>query len=183
MGAEDWVILSLILVAIWVVVIPRPVRHAIQGNVGPLLAQSLDALKPIVRGIATATEAAAFRMIVGRPRVNHSQVVDDEIMSSAPIVAPSLPVSPRTDASADGRTPILRPATLDICKALRAHKFTRDEARAFLHPLGWSLGNDTWAQAQPTEDEDEIITPYAGRSTNRKYYPEEPALEYKELEA
>lgn len=91
-----------------------------------------------------------------------------EIMSSAPITAPSLPVSPRTDALADGRTPILKPVTVDICKALRTHKFTRDEARAFLHPLGWSLGNDTWAQAQPTED-DPYVTPIVGRPTNATF--------------
>jgi hypothetical protein len=109
-----------------------------------------------------------------------------EIMSSAPIAAPSLPVGPRTDAPADGRTeeqaPLPRPATLDTVKALRGHGFTRDEARALLKTLGWTLGNDTWARAQPTED-DEIVTPYAGRVTKREYYPDEPALRYRDLEA
>jgi hypothetical protein len=107
-----------------------------------------------------------------------------EIMSSAPTAAPSEALRPRTDAPADGRTaeqaPALRPATLDTVKALRGHGFTRDEARAFLKTLGWTLGNDTWAKAQSVED-DEIITPYAGRVTKKEFYPDRPDLEYKPL--
>lgn len=109
-----------------------------------------------------------------------------EIMSSAPIAPPSEALRPRTDAPADGRTEIissvLKPATLDTARELRARKFTRDEARAFLKTLGYSLGNDTWAKAQPAEDEDDLtVNPYSGRMINKKFYPEQPDLEYRPL--
>jgi hypothetical protein len=107
-----------------------------------------------------------------------------DIMSSVPSVTPSEALRPRTDASADGRTEIrtsvLKPATLDTVRSLRTHGFTRDEARAFLKTLSYSLGNDTWAKAQSVED-DEIITPYAGRVTKKEFYPDRPDLEYKPL--
>lgn len=100
----------------------------------------------------------------------------DEIMSRTAEPLPSEPVSPRTDAPADGRTepaqPVARPATLDTVRSLREHGYTREEARAFLKPLGWTLGNDTWAAAKPAlpSDDDAFVTPYAGRVTKRSFY-------------
>lgn len=105
---------------------------------------------------------------------------DDEIMSRSDDRAPSEAVRTRTDMPADGRTemgvPVLRPTTLDTARSLRAHGYTRDEARALLRSLGWSLGNDIWSQAAPPDDE--VVTPIAGRRTRAKYHPTEPELEY-----
>lgn len=108
-------------------------------------------------------------------------------ITSSPAPEPAAIASPpRTDAGTDGRTPPitpeLRPASLDTVRELRAHGFTRDAARALLRGLGYSLGNNTWADAAPATpaDDDEIITPYAGRRTKASYYPENPELEYVE---
>lgn len=109
-----------------------------------------------------------------------------EITSSQDVIDLPIASPPMADARTDGRTPQiapeLKPATLDTVRRLRAHRFTRDEARDFLRELGWSLGNNTWAQAAPLEanDDDSHITPYGGRRTRASYYPEDPALEYKE---
>jgi hypothetical protein len=114
---------------------------------------------------------------------------DFEIMSNAPDVASSEASRPRTDADlsgqTDGRTPpslTPQPVTLDTAKSLRAHGYTRDEARALLKTMDRTLGNDTWAQAKPADPipDDTIVTPYAGRVTKRSYYPEQPDLEYQE---
>lgn len=100
----------------------------------------------------------------------------DEIMSRTAEPLPSEPVSPRTDAPADGRTPdlvpALKPETIDGARSLREHGYTREEARAFLKAHGYSLGNDTWAAAKPAlpADDDAFVTPYAGRVTKRSYY-------------
>jgi hypothetical protein len=104
-----------------------------------------------------------------------------EIMSHREVAVSSDTVSPRTDAPADGRTdpqPIaLKPATLDICKDLRAHGYNRDQARAFLRMVDRSLGNDTWAAAAP--DEQVTVTPIVGRPT-RAVFREEGPLRYED---
>jgi hypothetical protein len=106
-----------------------------------------------------------------------------EITSSPDPEPAAIASPPRTDAGTDGRTPPivpeLRPASLDTVRELRAHGFTRDAARALLRREGRSLGNNTWADAAPADD-DEIVTPYAGRRTKASYYPENPELEYVE---
>lgn len=110
-----------------------------------------------------------------------------EITSSrAPDVLP-IASPPRTDAGTDGRTPMIAPelksVSLDTVRSLRAHGYTRDDARALLRGLGWSMGNNTWADAAPpapAADDDDHITPYAGRRTKASYYPENPELEYAE---
>jgi len=105
-----------------------------------------------------------------------SESEPDEIMSRTDEPVVSEAVSPRTDDGADGRTeptqPVARPATLDTVRSLREHGYTREEARAFLKPLGWTLGNDTWAAAKPAlpSDDDAFVTPYAGRVTKRSFY-------------
>lgn len=103
------------------------------------------------------------------------------IMSNSQNAEKSLASRPRTDAPADGRTepqqPAPHPVTVDTARQLRAHGFTRDEARAFLKTLGWTLGNDTWSKAQPEEEPQ--MTPVAGRPTNATFR-EEGALAYKD---
>lgn len=107
-----------------------------------------------------------------------------EITSSSADDARPMASRPRTDEAQDGRTPTqapdLRPVTLDGARSLRAHGYTRDEARAFLKGEGLSLGNNTWSQAAPADDDADYVTPYAGRRTKAQYYPENPELEYAE---
>jgi hypothetical protein len=125
---------------------------------------------------------------LARPYVSMVWPVRRPEITSSPAPEPAAIASPpRTDAGTDGRTPLiapeLRPASLDTVRELRAHGFTRDAARALLRGLGYSLGNNTWADAAPVApaaDDDEIITPYAGRRTKASYYPENPELEYVE---
>jgi hypothetical protein len=118
-----------------------------------------------------------------------SQAADSEIMSNSDEAALSEASRPRTDDFADGQTdgrtppaPTPQPVTLDTAKSLRAHGYTRDEARALLKTMDRTLGNDTWAQAKPADPipDDTIVTPYAGRVTKRSYYPEQPDLEFQE---
>ena len=106
-----------------------------------------------------------------------SPVADSEIMSRTP--DPELP-EPASDhrqtASQTDQTvtdaPKLQPATLDTCKSLRAHGYTREEARVFLRGVDRTLDNNVWAAAQPPApaDDDLIVTPYAGRVTRKSYY-------------
>lgn len=117
-----------------------------------------------------------------------SIVSDDHlpiVMSRSDMEAPSESVRPRTDETADGRTNSIssefRPATLDMCKSLRSHGFTRDEARAFLRSVDRTLGNDVWAAAQPAaQPAAPAITPIAGRPYDPRAYADDPALAYEE---
>jgi hypothetical protein len=69
-------------------------------------------------------------------------------------------------------------ATLDMCKDLRAHGYSREDARAFLKLAGFSLNNNTWAQAKPAESAPVSLTPIAGRPTAATFAEEEPELKY-----
>jgi hypothetical protein len=91
----------------------------------------------------------------------------------------------QTDSAPDRQTapePALpRSAMLDTCKALRVHGFSREEARTLLKPYGIGLDNNLWAAAEPAkpaEDDDVVLTPYAGRVTRKSYYESEPELKY-----
>jgi len=100
-----------------------------------------------------------------------------EIMSRTPDPVASEPASDlrqtvsQTDQTAPA-APKPQPATLDTCKSLRAHGYTREEARAFLRGVDRTLDNNVWAAAQPPApaDDDLIVTPYAGRVTRKSYY-------------
>jgi hypothetical protein len=96
-----------------------------------------------------------------------------------PIVSEGVATRDQTDQTAPV-LPLLRPATLDTCKVLRAHGFSRDAARMLLRPLGWTLDNNTWTQAAPLKpaDDDLTVTPFAGRVTRRSFYQDDPELEY-----
>lgn len=102
-------------------------------------------------------------------------------VSSQPSQAPSLETDAKIEEVKPIAAPVVKAATLDTCKSLRAHGFNREEARELLRELGWGLNNNVWAKAQPDEDENQIVTPYAGRVTNKKFYPDQPELEYQEL--
>jgi hypothetical protein len=111
-------------------------------------------------------------------------VAPPEITSSRAEQAVSEAVCPRTDDRADGRTEAIsssvKPATLDICKSLREHGYNRDEARTFLKLVDRTLGNDTWARAQPVDQPEIVYTPIAQRPVDGKWYPDRPDLEYKQ---
>jgi hypothetical protein len=107
-----------------------------------------------------------------------------EVTSSAPRESPApRPSDLQTDQTdgADNPTPApaLRPATLDTCKSLRAHGYSREDARRFLRGVDRTLDNNVWAQAAPAAPppDDTILTPIAGRPTRARYY-DDPALEY-----
>lgn len=109
--------------------------------------------------------------------VNRSQVGNSEIMSRTPDLEPVEAASDhRQTASQTDQTPAAapkpQPATLDTCKSLRAHGYTREEARAFLRGMDRTLDNNVWAAAQPpaVDPDDELVTPFAGRVTKRSYY-------------
>ena len=73
--------------------------------------------------------------------------------------------------------PRLQAATLDTCKSLRAHGYSREEARALLRSLDRTLDNNVWAAAAPPPPPD--VTPIAGRPYDPSQYQEsEPALRY-----
>ena len=124
-----------------------------------------------------------------RPLVsNISRPAQPEIMSHERLSAPSEPSVSQTDAQIEAPKPAAQPAikavTLDTVKSLREHKYSRDEARELLRGLGYSLDNNLWAKAAPAQaDDDTIVTPYAGRVTSKKYYPDQPDLEYQELKS
>lgn len=106
-----------------------------------------------------------------------SGVQSPEIMSRTPEPELSEPASehrqtaPQTDQTVTD-APKLQPATLDTCKSLREHGYTREEARAFLRANDRTLDNNIWAAAKPAlpADDDAFVTPYAGRVTKRSYY-------------
>jgi len=106
-----------------------------------------------------------------------SYVEPDEIMSRTPDpVAPEPASDHRQTAIQTDQTvtdaPKLQPATLDTCKSLREHGYTREEARAFLRANDRTLDNNIWAAAKPAlpADDDAFVTPYAGRVTKRSFY-------------
>lgn len=106
-----------------------------------------------------------------------SPSVPDEIMSRTPDPESSEPASdhrqtaPQADQTV-ADAPKLQPATLDTCKSLREHGYTREEARAFLRANDRTLDNNIWAAAKPAlpADDDAFVTPYAGRVTKRSFY-------------
>jgi hypothetical protein len=153
----------------------------------------LLALVSIGGAIAAATTLvprlarAVWAAIVAPLAVNHSAHAAPVVMSrAAAIEAPDGAVSKdgRADARPDAPT-WARADQVKLFTLLRAHGITRDEARDALRPFGCPVGNDVWAAAAPppapaAPDGDAIVTPFAGRVTSRKYYPDDPALEYKE---
>lgn len=122
-------------------------------------------------------------------RVNHLAPDAPIILSSSPPrLASETAPSVQTDGQTRGdRTMIPMPTTaqmLDSCRVLRQAGLTRDQARAALKALGLPLDNNLWSQAAPpaapTDDDQLIVTPFAGRVTRREYYPDDPGLVYQE---
>lgn len=136
------------------------------------------------RAVARQTWNAWFKPLVSKVWPAKPQ----NVMSHSRLSAPSEPSVFETDAPKAEPVvvvaPVPKPATVDTCKSLRGHGYSRDEAREFLRGLGFSLDNNTWAKAAPPpEDTDLMVNPWSGRQTRKSYYPDAPDLEYKELEA
>lgn len=113
----------------------------------------------------------------------------DTMSTSSTHTPPSLPLSLETDRRADRQTvQVVKPNAeqlLTLYKLMRAHGIGRDDAQAALKEAGLPLNNNVWSKAapppkvvQPNEDDDVLVTPYAGRRTRASYYPDDPDLAY-----
>lgn len=109
-----------------------------------------------------------------------------EIMSRTVASEPSSPSVSQTDTPSIVVAPAVpeptRDEMLDAFRVMRAHKMSRETARLLCARLHRKLDNNLWAQAAPPAEpeDDDIITPYAGRRTKARYYPDNPELEYAE---
>lgn len=120
--------------------------------------------------------------------VKDSAEEDAPIMSrAAPAPALSSASSLQTDsAQTDRQEKINKPTPeqyLTLFKVLRAAGVKREDVRPALKGMGLALDNNVWRMAEaegPEEKEEDVhVTPYAGRRTLARYYPDEPELEYK----
>lgn len=110
---------------------------------------------------------------------------DADVMSRAmeideATIAPSAlrQTAPQTDQTA-APPPIPRDVMIDTLRSLREHGYSREQARALLRGLRQPLDNNLWTAAAPPErNDDEIVTPFAGRRTKASYYPDNPELEF-----
>lgn len=102
--------------------------------------------------------------------------------------APSSAVVSQTDQTpdqTDSTTPkVGREELLTLYRLMREGNIARESARRALRGVGVPLDNNLWADAAPprraplSDDEEEIVTPYAGRRTKAAYYPDDPDLEF-----
>jgi hypothetical protein len=109
------------------------------------------------------------------------------VMSREGSAAPRAPLSDlRQTAAQTDQTPAVparpQPATLDTCRSLRAHGYTREETRALLRGVDRTLDNNVWAAAAPPPPaEPQAVTPYAGRPYDPSAYAyDEPGLRYEQ---
>lgn len=124
-------------------------------------------------------------------RVNDYADADADDMSSADAAMPpsrlsSLETDRRADRQTEQPARVSAEQLLTLYQLMRAAGIGREDARAAFKAAGLPLNNDVWSKAapppkvpQPTDDDDTMITPYAGRRTRASYYPEEPELEYR----
>lgn len=110
-------------------------------------------------------------------RSDPADYVEEEDEEDRPVSRPSEPSAPSV-LRTDGDQRLTKEAVLDICKHLRARGYSRDAARELFTLMGAAFSNDIWTKAAPPERKDEYITPFAGRVTDKKYYPDNPDLEY-----
>lgn len=122
--------------------------------------------------------------------VNTYRVDDVDNMSSAaysepPSRGPSLETDSETDRQTEQTPKIKAEELLTVCKLMRAHGIGREDAQAAFKASGLPFNNNVWRDAAPAskptqeEDDDVLITPYAGRRTKASYYPDDPELEYR----
>lgn len=110
---------------------------------------------------------AYWRQAGGRYVVNTNAQPAPNVMSRSAQNEGGLAASDlQTDRQTDTRPTRLPPEVMvDICKDLRAHGYTREQARSLLRKFGQPLDNNLWSPAAPTPDA-EHITPIAGRRTD-----------------
>lgn len=155
-------------------------------GLGHVMVTILDYARVGVGYLRLAVVWLGYRVLLGRVHwrgesVNEFNQSRTQIMSND---APSVPSVPRDGAQIPAAvTPQLTYAPhviLDTLHDLRAHGFTRDQARAFTNRLHMPWKNELWSQVITPPDDDLMVTPYAGRATKRSYYPDTPELEYQE---
>lgn len=120
---------------------------------------------------------------IGARSVNNNVENRTDVMSRSPIKdAPFVPSPLQTDSrqTADRQQwpKLARDEMLDICKVLRLRGFSREDARQLFRAFHQPLDNNLWTQAAPPDD-DEYITPIAGRRTSAKYFEDDPELVYR----
>lgn len=97
---------------------------------------------------------------------------------------PSLETGKQTDRQTEQQPRIKAEQFLTVFRVMRAHGVGREEAAAAFKSAGLPFNNNVWRDAEPpaksvaADDDDVLVTPYAGRRTRASYYPEEPELEY-----
>lgn len=149
---------------------------SVTRGLGPLVHAAAGA----VRALARAGGRAGYRLlcwVFDTPPVRLSQEAPTALTSSASGVGlPDRPSDPQTDADRPAQTAVLTPtpearraAMLDICRALRAAGYGREEARAVLRGAGLSLDNNLWTEAAPPPPEATRRTPIADRPTAAEF--------------
>lgn len=124
-----------------------------------------------------------FGIIKGDGDVKDYQEPAPHVMSRSEDGAPRLsPSSVQTDGVQTDRQPDAkapgRAELLTFYALLRAAGISREKARPVLKGVGLPLDNNLWAQADPKNEDDTLITPIAGRPTRRSYYTDDPDLRY-----
>ena len=144
-------------------------------GVGLILFALLAGVLVLIRFFAWLTDVleaggpvAYARQASGRYVVSTNQQPAPIVMSRAEQSDASLTASAlQTDAQTDARQTRLPPdVMLDICRDLRRHGYSRDDARAILRKLGQPLDNNIWTQAALPTPDAEHVTPIAGRRTD-----------------
>lgn len=120
--------------------------------------------------------------------VNSSEDAAPVVMSRSekeqpPSPRPSLETANQTDRQTEQPPRIKADDLLTLCRLMRAAGIGREDAQEAFRASGLPFNNNVWAKAQPpakpVDDEDDtLVTPYAGRRTRASYYPDEPELEF-----
>lgn len=123
--------------------------------------------------------------------VNNYAYSDVDNMSSVgsdtlPSRSLSLETEPQTDRQTEQTAKIRAEELLTLFKLMRKAGIGREDAQAACKASGLPFNNNVWRDAAPPskavqpadENDDELITPYAGRRTRASYYPDQPELEY-----
>lgn len=179
MAFGDIITYLCLAIAIWYV--PRYLLRIYAPGVGPWIREWWQRGVEIQR-VRYEQRASAY----GLRDVNDYADDDTNVMSRSDDndmrLSPS--VSQTDEVQTSDRPMMPKPTPdkmLDIFKVLRAAGIDRDELRGPWRAAGLPLDNNLWAKAKPAapEDDDVLITPYAGRRTKASFYPDEPELEYK----
>lgn len=129
------------------------------------------------RGSIVAGLSSAVNHFVEIRRPDPADYVENEAEEEGGDLRPSASSEPSVLRTDDDQR-LTKEAVLDICKHLRARGYSRDAARELFTLMGATFSNDVWTKAAPLEPKGEYLTPIAGRPTDKKYYPDDPELEF-----